>query len=200
MRKGAAERGIEFLLTKEEVAKLLATRKCKCCERQVVTGRRDTPENWCDNMHTIDRIDADGPYTRDNVQVLCASCNLGKDLYCDRLKRAFANLASGKMSAPRLTAKNAKNPKQVTSEKGLEAARVIGFIDLEALKRRSGSQTNALSVQQKEEQMPTPDFPKPSSEIFKKVAIAVAVVGVAALLALLATVLVPAVRSITTLL
>jgi hypothetical protein len=74
VKSNAKKRGIEFLLTKEDVVNLLDVDFCPICGRSIDL----LPIRNCPDSKSIDRIDPTGPYSRDNCACICLRCNIIK--------------------------------------------------------------------------------------------------------------------------
>lgn len=76
LRSSRKKQGVHFHLTWEDCVDLYKEQEGKCALSGIVL-EYGTPHlnKWDSNNISIDRIDTDGPYSKDNVQLVCASIN-----------------------------------------------------------------------------------------------------------------------------
>lgn len=89
-KKGAAARGLEFLLTPEDVSQLVAESGGKCS----VSGRKfNSMKEPGTHMRpwaaSIDRKDSNKPYTAENCRLVCASVNVAMNSFGDQVFNAM---------------------------------------------------------------------------------------------------------------
>lgn len=81
LKRSAAQRGIEFLLSSEEIKNLFegAGEKCSVCgcQYEQVTDKAGTSKSPC---RSVDRIDNRYGYVLENVRIICAGCNTAKSI------------------------------------------------------------------------------------------------------------------------
>ncbi len=89
-KNGAASRGIEFLLTPEDVSRLVEQSGGKCA----VTGRtfnsmKERGTHMRPWAASIDRKDSGKPYTAENCRLVCASVNVAMNSFGDQVFSAM---------------------------------------------------------------------------------------------------------------
>ncbi len=68
------ERGIHCEITKEEFLELyFRTDTCEICHRVLNDENR-----WSADGRTVDRADVNRSYQKDNIRIICRSCNAGR--------------------------------------------------------------------------------------------------------------------------
>lgn len=80
IRKGASKRGLEFLITREDIIAVLTEQKGKCIfsgERIIIPESKKDARNKDYNC-SIDRIDSNKGYTKDNIQIVLKELNIMK--------------------------------------------------------------------------------------------------------------------------
>lgn len=89
VRKRAAQRGMEFDLTREWIAQAIETGACAVTGIKFDLGRADT-QRFHPWSPSVDRMDFKRGYTQDNCRVVCWIYNMAKSEWSDEVVMTFA--------------------------------------------------------------------------------------------------------------